>query len=463
MIATGTNNVPQHPLAGRSARKIIALSVALAVSPAALALPLGESVVSGSVAVSRPDAQNMVVRQGSSKAIVNWQGFSIGGGENVAFRQPGASSVILNRVVGGSPSDILGRITANGQVFLVNPNGVFFAPGASADVGSLVASTLNIADADFLAGRYRFAGSGTPGTVSNQGSLQAAQGGTVALLGGQVSNDGTLTAQLGTVALAAGNRVTLDFAGDGLTKLTVDEATVGAQVRNSGMIIADGGQAVLTAHAAQALADTVINQQGLVRARSLTARNGRIVLDGGEHGATLVSGSLDASGRESGQTGGTVSVMGYHVGLTEQASIDASGSAGGGTVLIGGDYQGNNPAVRNAAATYFSPQARISADALQTGNGGKVILWSDGPTRAYGTISARGGANGGNGGLVETSGHWLDVAGARVSAAAPAGVAGSWLLDPGNITISHSTVPVSAIPGNGMFSTEGPPTEDVSV
>jgi filamentous hemagglutinin family protein len=449
--------------AGLPAPRLIVLAVALAFSPIVRALPTGEAVVSGRVSVARPDARNMVVQQGSSKAIVNWQSFGIGASESVAFRQPGASSVILNRVVGGSPSDIFGRLSANGQVFLVNPSGVFFAPGASVDVGGLVASTLNITDADFLAGRYRFAGNGSPGNVTNQGTLQAAPGGTIALLGGQVSNDGTISAQLGTVALAAGNRVSLDFAGDGLTKITVDEAVVGAQVRNSGMIVADGGQAILTASAAQALADTVINQEGIVRARSLAQRNGRIVLDGGEAGATLVSGSLDASGQGSGQTGGAVSVLGYHVGLTDQASIDASGSAGGGTVLIGGDYQGNNPAVRNAAATYFGPRASIKADALQTGNGGKVILWSDGPTRAYGTISARGGPGGGNGGLVETSGHWLDVAGARVSAAAPAGVAGDWLLDPGDVTITHSSVPVSALPGNGIFSTEGFPSANASL
>lgn len=438
-----------QPLA-KPACGVLALSVALAFPQSALALPTGEAVVNGSVAVTRPSAQQMVVEQGSDKAIVNWQGFSIGGAEGVAFQQPGAASVILNRVVGGDPSSILGRMTANGKVFLVNPGGVFFAPGASVDVGGLVASTLSISNDDFLAGRYRFAAGGSAGGISNQGTLRAADGGTVALLGGQVSNDGTITAKLGTVALAAGKRISLDFAGDGLTKVTVDEAAVGAQVRNSGMIIADGGQAVLTAHAAQALTDTVVNQTGVVRARSLAQRNGRIMLDGGDEGVTQVSGTLDASGQVAGETGGEIQVLGHDVGIVDQAKIDASGDAGGGTVLVGGDYQGKNPLVRNAAATYFGPDATINADAISNGHGGKVILWGNDTTQAYGSISARGGAQSGNGGFVETSGHWLDVAGARVSASAIGGTAGTWLLDPSNITIEHSTSPVTPIP-TGLF------------
>jgi filamentous hemagglutinin family protein len=423
-----------RPLA-RPAYGVMALSVALAFPQSALALPTGETVVNGTVAVTRPSAQQMVVQQGSDKAIVNWQGFSIGGAEAVAFQQPGAASVILNRVVGGDPSSILGRMTANGRVFLVNPGGVFFAPGAAVDVGGLVASTLSISNEDFLAGHYRFAAGGAAAGVSNQGTLRAADGGTVALLGGQVSNDGTITAKLGTVALAAGNRISLDFAGDGLTKVSVDEAAVGAQVRNSGMIIADGGQAVLTAHAAQALTDTVVNQTGVVRARTLAQRNGRIVLDGGDEGVTQVSGTLDASGKAVGETGGEIQVLGHDVRVVDRAQIDASGDAGGGTVLVGGDYQGKNPLVRNAAATYFGPDAIINADAIAYGNGGKVILWGNDITRAYGAISARGGALGGDGGFVETSAKHLDLTGIRVAAGAPAGRAGSWLLDPTNVII----------------------------
>jgi filamentous hemagglutinin family protein len=438
----------------------LALALAFGALPPALALPTGEQVVSGQVAVGRPTAQNMVVQQGTGSAIVNWNSFSIGAAEGVQFLQPGASSVILNRVVQSNPSAIAGRLTANGRVFLVNPSGVLFARGASVDVGALVASTLDIRDADFLAGRYSFAGAGS-GAVVNQGTLQAVERGTIALLGGQVSNEGTVTARLGTVALAAGNKVTLDFAGDGLTAIRVDEAAVGAQVRNSGMIVADGGQAVLTARAAEALAETVINQQGVVRARSLVERNGRIVLDGGDTGVTLVTGQLDASGRDPGLVGGNVAVLGHHVGLAGAAALDASGDAGGGTVLVGGDTQGRNPLVRNAVATYLGTDTVIDASALDSGPGGRVIVWSDEATRAYGRIIARGGARVGDGGFVETSGRQLDTFGIRVDAGAPAGAPGKWLLDPIDVLITDATQNVATVgvAPEVTFTPIGPPAQ----
>lgn len=432
---------------------VVALNVlTLAPIAAAFALPTGEQVVAGQVGVARPNAQSMVVRQGSPKAIVNWQGFSIGAGEAVTFQQPGAASVILNRVIGNDASTIYGHLNANGQVFLVNPSGVLFGPSARVDVGGLVASTLNIGNDDFLAGRYRFAGRGAPGKVDNQGVLNARDGGFVALLGGQVNNDGTITARLGTTALAAGNRMTLDFAGDGLLRIAIDEAALAALVRNQGAVIADGGQAILTARSAEALAQAVVNQSGIVRARTLTERAGLIVLDGGSTGQTLANGTLDATGVESGRKGGDIHVLGHHVGVTDRAMLDASGAAGGGNVLVGGDYQGANAAIRNAAATYFGPEATLRADAIEQDNGGKIIVWGNDTMRAHGTASAQGGAQGGDGGLVETSGKWIDVTGLRVNASAPRGSAGNWLLDPEDLLVVNGagTTP-------GLIASGGPP------
>ena len=413
----------------------MAIMLAFALAGPASALPAGEQTVAGQVAISRPDAQQMVVNQGSAAAIVNWQNFSIGAAEKVDFRQPGASSVILNRVTGNNPSEIYGRMNANGQVFLVNPGGVLFGRTAEVNVGSLVASTLRLSNEDFLAGRYQFSGGGTAGAVDNQGQLHAGERGTIALLGANVSNSGTLTARLGTAALAAGEKISLDFNGDGLTKVKVDQSAINALVVNRGMVIADGGQAILTARAAQALTETVLNQQGIVRARSLVERNGRIVLDGGDTGVTLASGTLDVTGLAQGRTGGSAEVLGHHVGLVDQALVDARGDAGGGTILVGGDYQGKNSQVRNAAATFVGPDAVLRADALGHGDGGKVIVWSDEATRAHGMISAKGGGQGGNGGFVETSGKFLDVARVQVNASAARGKAGEWLLDPNDITI----------------------------
>ncbi|MCL4747986.1 MAG: filamentous hemagglutinin N-terminal domain-containing protein, partial [Burkholderiaceae bacterium] len=280
--------------AGRASALLAAAFLSVSIPGVSLrAMPTGEQVVAGSVALVRPTPQSMVIQQNSPRAIVQWQGFSIGAQESVALRQPSSASVMLNRVVGSGASAILGRLSANGQVFLVNPNGVLFGRGATVDVGGIVASTLDISNQDFLDARLHFAGSG--GSVANSGTIRAADGGSVALLGAQVGNDGTISARLGTVAMAAGNRVTLDLAGDGLTRVVVSEAALDAQLRNHGLLIADGGQAVMTARAAGALVGSVVNQSGVVRARSLLERDGRIVLDAGGTARVALSGTLDAT------------------------------------------------------------------------------------------------------------------------------------------------------------------------
>ena len=437
---SNTRHLPRlHPLA------LAASLLAGAVGDAAWALPQGAQRVSGQVTIERPGAGAMLIQQRSASGIVNWQGFSIGKGESVRVQQPGAGSVLLNRVVGADPSRIFGQLSANGKVFLLNPNGVLFGPSSRVDVGSLLASTLSLNDSDFLAGRYRFAaGSGNAAAVVNNGHIETSDRGTVALLGGTVRNDGRIEARLGTVALAAGSRITLDLAGDGLSRIAVTQAAMDAQVANGGVIVADGGAVLLRADALNALVGDAVNQSGVVRARSLVERNGRIVLDGGDGGTTMVSGVLEATG-SSGTRGGEIQVLGHHVGVTGAALLDASGAASGGMVLVGGDYQGKNPEVRNAADAFVGADATLRADATANGHGGKVIVWGNEATRAHGVLSARGGPLGGDGGLVETSGKFLDTTGARVVAAAPAGRAGQWLLDPADIVIGAG--PTTAPPG----------------
>jgi hypothetical protein len=258
-----------------------------------------------------------------------------------------------------------------------------------------------------------------------------------------------ISAQLGSVVLAAGSVMTMDVAGDGLLNIAVTEGAVDALVENGGLIRADGGQVLLTTQAAGSLLQNAVNNTGVIQAQSLvTGENGSIMLMGGmETGTVSVSGTLDASGTGAGLTGGSVTATGHHVGLFG-ANINASGDAGGGTVLVGGDYQGKNPLVQNATATYISADSTISVDAISNGNGGTAILWSDGSTRASGSISARGGALGGDGGLIETSGHWLDVAGSNVSASAPNGKNGTWLLDPANVIISGAATSGATLTGS---------------
>ena len=412
--------------------KALAVSVMVAFGANAYALPMGGVVAQGGASISST-AVSTTITQSSQNVAINWQSFSIGATEAVQFLQPNSSSVALNRVLGADPSSILGSMSANGKVFLLNPNGILFGRGSQVNVGGLVASTLNMTDSDFMAGNYRFSGS-SDAAVVNQGTINA-PGGYVALLGANVGNDGIIQARLGTVALAAGSAMTLDVAGDGLLNVTVSQGAVNALVQNGGLIQADGGNVLLTAMAAGVLLQSAVNNTGVIQAQTIENHNGTIRLMGDMQSGTMnISGTLDASGTGAGQTGGSITITGHHVGLFA-ADINASGDTGGGTVLVGGGYQGNNPEVQNASATYMSADSSINVDAISNGNGGTAVLWANDSTRAYGTITARGGALGGNGGLIETSAHWLDVEGIKINASAPNGERGLWLLDPADVTI----------------------------
>ena len=440
----------------------VSLSLMLTFGPNVYAGPTGGAVSAGSASIAG-GAGKTTITQSSQNVAINWQGFNIGQTESVQFVQPNSNSVALNRVLGSDPSSILGSLSANGKVFLLNPNGILFGKGAQVNVGGLVASTLNITDGDFMAGTYKFAGAGN-GTVLNQASINTnADGGYVVLLGANVSNQGVISAKLGTVALAAGNAVTLDMAGDGLLNVTVNQGAVNALVQNGGVIRADGGQVLLTAQAAGNLLQSAVNNTGVIQAQTIENHNGTIrLLADMQSGTVSVGGTLDASGTGAGQTGGSVTATGHHVGLFG-GHINASGDAGGGTVLIGGDLHGANSAVQNASATYMSADSTISADAITNGSGGKVVLWSNDSTRAYGAITARGGAQGGDGGLIETSGYWLDVSGINVNASAPNGKPGTWLLDPTDVTISTAAQLNETLAGGIFTPTAGATTANVNV
>lgn len=424
--------------AARSTTKLLppvaaaSLLIASMILPA-YANPTGGQITFGAGNIAQ-SGSTMTITQNTNKMSVNWQSFNIAPNETVNFIQPGAASIALNRVLGNNASSIYGHLNANGQVFLINPNGVLFARGAQVNVGGLVASTLNLSDKEFQAGNYRFSGSG--GSVVNQGAITAANGGYVSLLGSQVSNQGVIAAQQGAVALGAGNAATLDFNGDGLLSLAVNQSTVNALAENKNLIQADGGQVIMTARAADALTGTVVNNSGVIRAKSINNVNGVILLDGGTNGTVSVSGTLDASGKNTGETGGTVKALGEKIELTGQALLDASGTNGGGTILVGGNCQGQGPE-QNAKNTKVEQGTVLKADAISQGDGGKVVVWADDTTNFAGTISAKGGSVSGNGGRVETSGKaTLSLADtAKVITTASKGKTGNWLLDPTNYTI----------------------------
>src|ERR1051326_3291195 len=432
----------------------------------------GFQVQSGGATLSTPSATKSVITQTTNKTIITWSAFGIPAGSTVQFVQPGKSSVALNRVTGRSVSNILGDLIANGQVWLINPAGVFFGPGAQVDVAGLMATTSDIKNGDFLSGNYQFGiGSSNPNaSIVNQGTIRTASGGSVVLAGGRVDNQGLIEAQLGQVVLAGAKTFAVDFQGDKLLSFQVtgavdqrptnaDGSPANALVTNEGTVSASGGTVLITARAAKNIIDNVINSSGIVEATSAKSVNGEIVLDGGDTGLVTVTGSLDASGKGTGETGGTVKVLGDQVLLADGAKVDVSGDAGGGTALVGGNFHGVGPE-QNASVTVISTNATINADAITTGNGGKVAVWSEQYTEFYGTVTARGGTLAGNGGFVETSSRSILHAFGTVNVGAPYGTAGTWLLDPANVTIEANSGTVTSGTFSGGTFTPGASATD---
>ena len=339
------------------------------------ALPTGGQIVSGQGGIAQTGT-SMTVTQQTDRLIAYWNTFNIGRDASVTFRQPGSSSVALNRVLGQTPSQIYGRLSANGQVFLVNPAGIYFSPTAQVNVRGLVASTLNITDDNFLAGNHAFARSGTAGRIVNEGTITAADGGYVAFLSPAISNTGEIDAVNGTVAMAAGDRVNLDFAGDRLINFTILQGAVDALIENGGLIRADGGTVILSAMAAGELTRAVVNHSGVIEARTLENRSGRILLlADGDRGTVVVGGTLDASAPNGGD-GGFIETSAATVTVRDDARVTTRAERGAtGLWLIdprdftiaesGGDMTG---AAATAALANTNLRIRSSEGAVE-GNG----------------------------------------------------------------------------------------------
>lgn len=433
----------------------VALAVAVLLAWAgvhpALAGPTGGTVVQGQASISTPAPLRTEIRQATDRAAIDWQAFSIGAGESVRIQQPGAASVLFNRVTGGDPSLILGLLQANGRVFLSNPRGIVFGEGSQVDVGGLVATTLQPRD-----GLWRsdlldlLPAPGGSGALRSAGRISA-PGGTVVLAAPVLTHSGAIDAR--RVGLAAAGAVAVDVEGDGRIFFTLSDEGLANRLAMIGSLRADGGTAELRAAARAGVADTVLNLEGVVRARGLSQQGGRIVIDGGAAGTVRVAGTLDASGSSGssgaggagaggmGGMGGSVQVEGQRVLLPAGARVDVSGDAGGGSVKLGGGMRGEDAGVHNAALLTVAEGAQVQADARVAGDGGSVVLWSDNATRFAGAVSARGGAAGGNGGQVEVSSKgWLAFRG-TVDTSAAHGHAGSLLLDPWDLVITDQVPP----------------------
>jgi filamentous hemagglutinin family protein len=511
--------------------------------------PQGGLVVGGAATIETVGPATDI-RQSSDRAIIRWDRFDVGAAERVNFHQPSSGSITVNRIHDNKASQIDGMITANGNIVLINQNGIAFGAGSRVDVGGLVATTADLEnDADFMAGgAVKLTRPGNPDArIVNHGSLTVQQAGLAGLIAPHIENHGLIEARLGKVVLAAGDITTIDFAGDGLIQIAVSDDVLHQTIRNNGMIRADGGDVLVTAAAGRAIVDSLIVNDGVIQARTTdTGQTGRIRINGskstiqntgiidagggiaqdggqiaidasfvslggvvsadGKNGGRIdvTAGTLSLADRISAQglagDGGTINIQtqktwetstsrlnvdGLTMGgmirhLAEQqivssgqysargingmggqidasawsakflsAQIDASGLTGGGTIRLGGEYQGGKDLpideIPNAYYLIVDRGTRLRAEATGThGKGGTTILWSDQETVALGTILVKPGTESGDGGFVEISSGETPKFDATIESGR-VGRAGTVLLDPKNILISDFSFNSSAI------------------
>ena len=345
-------------------------------APAPTQLPTGGQVSAGSATINTA-GNTTTINQVSDRAAINWTSFDIGSKAAVNFVQPSTSAVALNRINSANPSQIYGSLTANGQVFFSNPAGMYFAPGANVNVGAIVGTTHQMSDTDFMKGSTSFDRQGATGSIINEGVIQTGIGGYIALLAPSVRNSGLLIAQQGTVALAGGERITLNFGPlSNLQSLTITNSQLATLIENRLAIQAPGGLVILSAKAVNQVAGSVINS-GTIAANGAINDGGRIILE--------ASSAISNTGS-----------------ITADAQTNSAGN--GGTISIIADL--NNP---------------------------------NSVTSVSGSISAKGGILGGNGGFIETSGSKVQINdAARIDTSAPQGLAGTLLIDPTDFTIASS-------------------------
>lgn len=354
-------------------------------------LPSGGTVTGGAATISQ-NGSRLDVNQSTNRTVLDWRSFDIGENAHVNFNQPNSGSIAVNRInQSTNPTQINGQLTANGHVWVLNPNGVMFGASARVDVSGLVASTANINVDRFMAGdtRLDLLGAGG-GSVVNEGQITVREGGLAAFVAPHVRNNGTIRAKVGKVAMAAGETFTLDLAGDRLIEIGL--GADGAKAEQLGQVVAEGGVIEISAKAATQVVDSIVNVEGITSAASATVAGGEIILGGGE---VNVAGTLDASGATG---GGSISIDGETI-TTESAAV-------------------------------------LKADATDNGDGGSIIAYADGHGDYAGSFSAKGGANGGDGGFVETSGKVVKIdSDISVNTLAPQGSAGNWTIDPDNLAV----------------------------
>lgn len=327
----------------KSAAVAIAIMAMSLHSSSVQAMPEQGKVVAGQGEIVRPDDKTMVINQKTDRLALDWQKFNIAKDEKVHFDQNSKSAIAINRVVGDGRSIIDGSLSAKGHVFVINPNGVLFGKNSSVDVGGLVASTANVTDEDmrnFTQGKGDLGlqiAAGREASVINAGTIKA-EGGLVALHATTVENTGTIANEGGTTALAAAKNLNIAADTAGKLNFTVSGSLANAKALNSGTLQSDGGYIVMTAKSAGDVMSTVVNNTGVIEAKTLhTNDKGEILLDGGENGQVEVSGTLDASGTEAGQSAGSIKVIGQKTVVNDGTNLLARGAIDGGKIETSGD------------------------------------------------------------------------------------------------------------------------------
>ncbi len=422
-------------------------------SGSAFGNPNDPTVVAGSAAFETVGSQLNVTN--SNGAIIDWNSFSINQDEVTRFIQESASSAVLNRVTGGSISEILGDLQSNGRVFLINPNGLIVGENASIDTAGFIASTLDISNSDFISGNYEFNGEG--GVIDNRGLIHVSGDGDIALIASSVENSGVLRSDNGDILLAAGESVSLSF--EDLPNMSFEVQSPTGQATNLGDIIAKGGNAAILANNVNSSGSIELLESAdgriFLQASDTAIVEGRLASAGGDihieanqvelHGASLDSGN---SAR-----GGDISLLGDNVGLFSGTNVSATGQSGGGTVLVGGEQQGRGD-TRTSEFVYLDQNASIRSDGGFNGDGGTVILFAENSARINGELTARGGLESGNGGFIETSGLLGFEINSNPDTSAVNGDTGTWLIDPYNITIvsDGGTTGVEGGATSGVFT-----------
>ena len=383
---------------------VMVLAVPADAQPAPNAQPMGGVVAGGTAAINQT-ANTTTINQSTQRAAINWSNFDVGSQQSVTFQQPNAQAITLNTVTGANPSQIAGRISANGQVVLVNPAGVTFYKGSQVNTAGLMVSAASADPKAFMAGGN--VALSQPGNsnahIINDGNITISGAGLASLVAPSVANNGVINAKLGHVVLAGAKTATLDLYGDKLVSVNVTGAVTQAPdggdalVTNTGVIRANGGTVRLTARAVDGVVTNLVTAGGHIQAHSVGTQQGRITIDA-VGGSITIDGDIDASGKAPGTTGGRIGALATGtVTVQSGARVTASGAAGGGTIAIGTTLKRarGGPSVtgaRLANAVVIQPGATMAANATSGGNGGRVAVLSSGTTTMNGLITATGGA-----------------------------------------------------------------------